>query len=90
VTGWRRIIYIIDINCRMLFSCASHIYRDEVGGVDYFCPDILRDLLIDIYGYSRVFSFLVNKVESAVSRIIRLPIERISLRFLNYDYVVRF
>jgi hypothetical protein len=80
----------MDINYRMLFFCASHIYRNKVGGVDYFCLDILRDLLINIYGYSRVFSFLVNKVESAVSRIIRLPIEGISPRFLNYDYVVRF
>jgi hypothetical protein len=88
--GWRRIIYIIDINYRILFSCASYIYRDEVGGVDCFCLDILRDLLVNIYGYSRVFSFLINKMESAVSRIIRLLIERVSLRFLNYDYVVRF
>jgi hypothetical protein len=80
----------MDINCRMLFSCASHMYRNKVGGVDCFYLDILRDLLINIYGYSRVFSFLVNKVESAVSRIIRLLIERVSLRFLNYDYVVRF
>jgi hypothetical protein len=90
MTGWRRIIYIIDINYRILFSCASHIYRDKVGGMDYFYLDILKDLLINIYGYSRVFSFLINKVESAVSRIIRLLIERVSLRFLNYDYVVRF
>jgi hypothetical protein len=58
--------------------------------VDYFYLDILRDLLINIYGYFRVFSFLVNKVESAISRIIRLLIERVSLRFLNYDYVVYF
>jgi hypothetical protein len=90
VTGWRRIVYVVDIDCRILFSCASYMYRDEVGGVDCFCPDILRDLLINIYRYSRVFSFLVNEVESAVSRIIRLPIERVSLRFLNCDHVVRF
>jgi hypothetical protein len=74
----------------MLFSCVSHIYRDKVGGVDYFYSDILRDLLVNIYRYSRVFSFLVNKVESAVSRIIRLPIERVSPRFLNCDHVVHF
>jgi hypothetical protein len=80
----------VDINYRILFSCASYIYRNEVGGVNCFCPDILRDLLVDIYRYSRVFSFLVNKVESAVSRIIRLLIERVSPRFLNCDYVVRF
>jgi hypothetical protein len=90
VTGWRRIIYIIDIDCRILFSCASHIYRDKVGGVDYFYLDILRDLLINIYRYSRVFSFLIKKVESAISRIIRLLIERVSLRFLNCDHVLRF
>jgi hypothetical protein len=66
------------------------MYRNKVGGVDYFCSDILRDLLINIYRYSRVFSFLVNEVESAVSRIIRLLIERILLRFLNCDHVVRF
>jgi hypothetical protein len=90
VIGWRRIIYVVDIDYRMLFSCASYMYRDEVGGVDCFCLDILRDLFVDIYGYSRVFSFLINKMESAVSRIIRLLIERVSLRFLNYDYVVRF
>jgi hypothetical protein len=58
--------------------------------VDYFYLDIFKDLFINIYRYSRVFSFLVNKVESAVSRIICLLIERVSLRFLNYDYVVRF
>jgi hypothetical protein len=66
------------------------MYRDEVGEIDCFYLDILRDLLINIYGYSRVFSFLINEVESAVSRIIRLLIERVSLRFLNCDYVVRF
>jgi hypothetical protein len=29
-------------------------------------------------------------MESAISKIIRLLIKGISLRFLNYDYVVRF
>jgi hypothetical protein len=80
----------MNINYLILFAGALYAYRKKVKGVNCLYLDILRDLFINIYGYFRVRSFLVDKVEFAISRVIRLRIEGVSPRFLNCDYVVHF
>ena len=49
--------------------------------MDYFYLDILRDIFINVYRHSRVRSFLINKVESAISKVIYL------LGYLRRGYI---
>jgi hypothetical protein len=75
---WRWIVYIVNIDYRMLFVCAPYAYRKKVKEVNCLYLDILRDLFINIYKYFRVRSFLIDKVKSAISRVIRLRVEGVS------------
>jgi hypothetical protein len=76
---WRWIIYIININYLILFAYALYAYRKKVKKVNYFYLDVLRDLFINIYKYFKVRSFLIDKVKSVISRVIRLRVEEVSL-----------